>query len=379
MRRPRNKRTKSERAMSEYEQSVAAKQLTTLHQIAPYIGRLRVSMAQRLVADLSKPGDLIVDPFVGAGTIALEAAATGRSVFCSDWNPYAFVLTKAKLLHPRSYEDAVRQFNYVWRLSRQLLKRQDLRMVPVWVRAFFHTETLRSALAFRDACLKCEDDFMLACLLGILHHERPGFLSYPSSHLVPYLRTGKYPPHRYRSLYEARDVKPRMLAKIQRTLRLLPVKMSSSRKIALKDARQLPRIKNIRAVITSPPYMNELDYVRDNRLRLWFIHKNIPERFECRAFQSESEFAKLLNKVFGSLSHGICCGGYIAMVLGDVSRGSRVDAAHIAIETFSASEQLRSFVLKHRETDKIPDLRRSRRECNGTKIETLLVFQRRKT
>jgi hypothetical protein len=124
--------------------------------------------------------------------------------------------------------------------------------------------------------------------------------------------------------------------------------------------------------------MNELDYIRDNRLRLWFIDKDIPEKFECRAFRSESEFARLLGEVFGSLSHGICRGGYIAMVLGDVSRGSHhVDAARVAMETFSANEQLRRFVLKHRETDRIPDLRRSRRECSGTKVETLLVFQRR--
>jgi DNA methylase len=364
--------------MVEHKQSVAPIEPTTLHQIAPYIGRLRVSMATRLVAALSKPGDLVVDPFVGAGTIALEAAATGRPVLCSDWNPYAFVLTKAKLFHPRSHSDAVRQFEYVWRVSRSLLKRQDLRAVPLWVRAFFHNETLRSALAFRDACVKCEDDFMLACLLGILHHERPGFLSYPSSHLVPYLRTKKYPPHQNRNLYEVRDVKPRMLAKIRRTLRFLPSEHSSSRRIMLRDARHLPRIRNIRAVITSPPYMNELDYIRDNRLRLWFIDKDIPEKLECRAFRSESEFARLLGEVFGSLSHGICRGGYIAMVLGDVSRGSHhVDAARVAIETFSANEQLRSFVLKHRETDRIPDLRRSRRECSGTKVETLLVFQRR--
>ena len=330
--------------MVEYKQPLASIEPTTLHQIAPYIGRLRVSMAKRLVAALSKPGDLVVDPFVGAGTIALEAAATGRPVLCSDWNPYAFVLTKAKLFPPRSHDQAIRQFDHVWRLSRSLLRRQDLRAVPLWVRAFFHNETLRSALAFRDACLKREDDFMLACLLGILHHERPGFLSYPSSHLVPYLRSRKYPPHQYRNLYEARDVKPRMLAKIRRTLRFLPSELSSSRKIVLRDARHLPRIRNIRAVITSPPYMNELDYVRDNRLRLWFIGKDIPEKFECGAFRGESAFARLIGEVFGRLSQGICRGGYIAMVLGDVNRGSRnVDAARVAVETFRANEQLRSF------------------------------------
>jgi tRNA G10 N-methylase Trm11 len=188
----------------------------------------------------------------------------------------------------------------------------------------------------------------------------------------------KYPRGQYTDLYEARDVKSRMVAKIRRTVRLLPSKLSQHRRILLKDARAIPHISNIRAVITSPPYMNELDYIRDNRLRLWFINKNIPERFECRAFRNAAQFTELLHRVFGPLSEGICPRGYIAIVLGDVSRGvNRIDSARIAIETFKSDNRLRRFCLVHKQTDLIPDLRRSRRECSGTKKETLLVFRRR--
>jgi len=33
-------------------------------------------------------------------------------------------------------------------------------------------------------------------------------------------------------------------------------------------------VESIDAVITSPPYMDALDYARDNRLRLWFLGIN---------------------------------------------------------------------------------------------------------
>ena len=96
---------------------------------------------------------------------------------------------------------------------------QDLRTVPVWVRRFFHPETLRSALAFRDTCIERRDEFLLACLLGILHHQRPGFLSFPSSHLVPYLRDRKFPRKSFPEMYEERDVLVRLEAKVRRTYR----------------------------------------------------------------------------------------------------------------------------------------------------------------
>src|SRR5687768_8887327 len=67
----------------------------TFHQIAPYIGRMKTSMASTLIKDHTNDGDLVVDPFCGCGTIALEAVATGRRVVAGDWNPYAVLLTQA--------------------------------------------------------------------------------------------------------------------------------------------------------------------------------------------------------------------------------------------------------------------------------------------
>lgn len=350
----------------------------TFHQIAPYIGRLRVNLAQTLVRQLTQPGDIVVDPFVGGGTIALEAAATGRRVIAGDWNPYAVVLTRGKLFSPCSYEEALARFERTWRLSRRLLVRQDLRSVPRWVRSFFHSETLRSALAFREACRRQDDDFLLACFLGILHHERPGFLSFPSSHLVPYLRNRKYPLAKYKALYEERDVRVRMLRKIKRTFKVPPAEMTGSRKVLNSDARRFPIVKGIQAIITSPPYMNELDYVRDNRLRLWFIDKEIPQQLECRALKRREAFGTLVKTVFGRLAGGVRVGGHIALILGDVRGGARrVDCAKIAISSFRENPAFRSFHLIHRSTNAIPDIRRSRRDCEGTKKETLLILQRR--
>ena len=50
----------------------------SLHQLAPYIGKLKTSMASALVRSFSKPGDLIFDPFAGFGVVPLESLLLGR-------------------------------------------------------------------------------------------------------------------------------------------------------------------------------------------------------------------------------------------------------------------------------------------------------------
>lgn len=72
----------------------------TLHQLSPYIGKLKSRIAADLIRQYSHPGDLVADVFCGSGTIPLEALRLGRRVFAADTNPYAMLLTRAKVTAP---------------------------------------------------------------------------------------------------------------------------------------------------------------------------------------------------------------------------------------------------------------------------------------
>ncbi len=350
----------------------------TFHQLAPYIGRMKTSMARSLIDRYTDPGDLLVDPFCGSGVVALEAALGNRQVIAGDWNSYAVLLTRAKLFAPPTIESANLRLQEVWEGSRQRLMSQDLRRIPKWVRAFFHPETLRSALAFRDECVQRHDDFLLACLLGILHHQRPGFLSYPSSHLVPYLRTKNFPRDAFPEMYEQRDVLHRLQSKLRRTYRRPPAHLLQRRWVVETDARLFPPLREITTVITSPPYMNELHYVRDNRLRLWFHERRLPRNYDPQARDRERSFSALLTKVCTRIGPKVLPGGRIVLVLGDSTRGRRRPSctATLAHTVFDTEPMLKEFHLEHVYEDKIPDIRRSRRKCKGTKNETVLVFRK---
>ena len=211
---------KPSRAPSHWAASCTHRECS-LHQLSPYIGKMKSVIASDLISTYSRPGDLVVDPFCGCGTVPLEAARLGRRVFASDASLYAMTLTRGKLRAPTTVNEALERLDRL--LGRVAsLPLPNLRSVPRWVRAFFHPRTLKETLRLTRFLEREREHFFLAALLGILHHQRPGFLSFPSSHLVPYLRSAKFPRSTYPELYEYRPIPPRLRAKVERTLQRPP-------------------------------------------------------------------------------------------------------------------------------------------------------------
>jgi hypothetical protein len=124
--------------------------------------------------------------------------------------------------------------------------------------------------------------------------------------------------------------------------------------------------------------MNELDYVRDNRLRLWFIERSLPEGLELVGRNREQAFTALLRAVCVRLAPGIERGGYFVFVVGDFTRGGgRTGRTSALTRTlFETDAALDVFKLDGIYRDTIPDIRRSRRECRGTKAEAVLVYRK---
>jgi hypothetical protein len=347
----------------------------SLHQISPYIGKLKSGIAAYLVEAYSRSGDLVVDPFAGSGTVALEAALRGRGVFASDVSPYAKVLSLAKLRPPPSVGEALAQAEETLTICRRRVKGR-VTLAPPWVRKFFHPRTLDEAIRFAETCRESSNNFLLACFLGILHHERPGFLSYPSSHLVPYLRTRKYPRTKFPRMYRYRELRPRILAKVQRVYRrfLSPGQADCNRFVqeAIETISLPPAFD---ALITSPPYMNALDYGRDNRLRLWFIDPRMGSAVDGTVARRRAAFISAVSALADKADAGLRSRGYCVIVVGEViARGSQTHPSRLVLDVFA--QRARSLKLKGALRDDIPDIRRARRECRGVKRELFLIFQK---
>lgn len=348
----------------------------TLHQLAPYIGKVKSSIAQFLIENFTKEGDIIFDPFCGAGTIPLEAWSLGRHVIANDLNSYAYILTQAKLFPPTSIDKVIVEIESLENEVNALKEVQILDNVPDWVCSFFHPETLKEILAWVEILRQKENWFLLSCLMGILHHQRPGFLSFPSSHTVPYLRIKKYPKELYPDLYQYRSVKSRLVRKVQRALKRQPnLNENLTRVVYNDDASRLKIDSNVDAIITSPPYMRQLDYARDNRLRLWFLGIDDYRPLDATISPKEIDFVKIIRDCFKSWNTIIKPGGKCMLFLGDnFSRKMQLSLPELLEKILI--DEIGNFKLIFKHESLIPNNRRVRRGHQGNKSETLLVFQK---
>ena len=348
----------------------------SLHQLAPYIGKLKSVIARDLLETYSRPGDLVVDPFSGSGTIPLEAILLARRVFASDVSTYAATLTRAKLAPPPSLGSAM---NIAQQTLDSASRREpcDLRRVPSWVRRFFHARTLKSAVAFSEACRTTGQDFLSACLLGILHHQRPGFLSFPSSHLVPYLRDRNFPREAFPELYGYRELAPRLFAKIRRALMRYTAPSGTAATFVHAPLERVPFPNSFDSLITSPPYMNALDYDRDNRLRLWFLGSDGGTTESPASCRKHEQFVRLISCLADIVEARLAAQGHCVLVVGDaVRRGNGVVAHPAQIIRQIMRARAPSLVLCNEIIDSIPDVRRARRQYSAVKTERILVFRR---
>lgn len=347
---------------------------TTLHQLSPYIGKIKSTMAASLISRFTKKGDFVCDPFSGSGTIALEAWLAGRRVTANDSSPYAHLLTRAKLFPYGSIKHAFADIEDVAKLADKTADNFDLRRVPLWVRQFFHPETLREILTWNSILSSRDLYFLRSCLMGILHHQRPGFLSFPSSHTVPYLRKKKFPRSRFPKLYEYRSLRDRLERKVTRAFRRIPdFDTNLDRACFREDAARFVPSGQIDAVITSPPYMRQLNYGRDNRLRLWLLGVPDWKRLDEQISPSEKNFLNLIRSCLDRWRLTLLPSGRCVLILGDT--WSRLyDLPLPDVVEKIAVEEVGGYAVECRYCEEIPVLRRVRRGYCGSQSETILVL-----
>ncbi len=349
---------------------------SSIHQLSPYVGKMKSGMARALIEEFSREGDVVLDPFCGSGVVPCEALLSGRHAIGNDLNPYAYVLTRGKVSAPATHAEATARA--LRALDEAAEESVSLSEIPDWVKAFFHPKTLEEAFALARVLRRRREYFLLACLLGILHHVRPGFLSYPASHLVPYLRIKKYPPETYPDMYRYRPVRPRLLAKIARAYRRFEPPKPGLRGVVLREnAMSLPLENNsVDAVISSPPYYGALDYGRDNRLRLWFLGVEDYRQIDLKLTSNERVYVPEMTRAVGEALRLLKPGKCAVLVLGDYNRNGRTQDSATTLVQIVHHNYPRCASVDKLLVDEIPDERRARRRTQTTKHETVVLIRK---
>ena len=246
-----------------------------LHSLCSYHGKLKPSIAHFLVEQFTKPGDVVLDPLCGVGTIPLEACLQGRKGIGNDLSEMAYIVTKAKLEKPSLQECQ----EVIADLSAFLSNNIDLPCILEdilkyeafgfngKIRSYFHPETYKEILCARRFFLSkiqrlnAAEAMVYSCFLHVLHGNRPYALSRNSHPLTPYAPKGDFV---YKNVIE------HISAKLALTYAKGPFDSFVQGKAVFGDYNTLLE-KGITAdaVICSPPFADSIRFYMQNWMRLW--------------------------------------------------------------------------------------------------------------
>lgn len=243
------------------------------HSMCSYQGKMKPALAHHLVRCFSAPGDVVVDPFSGAGTVPFEACRMGRRGFGIDLSELGFVLTQAKVCLPSNVRlgsviDELAEFVDQYTVTAEAIAGAEAVRFNSPIPDYFHPNTLREVLGARQFFLSRWDNgaewaVLYACTLHLLHGNRPYALSRRSHPVTPFKPTGDF---EYRALIpRLRNKVARLAAECAYTPRELGGAAHAD--CTLRWPESIP-VADV--IITSPPFFDSTRFYITNWMRFWF-------------------------------------------------------------------------------------------------------------
>jgi hypothetical protein len=250
------------------------------HALCPYFAMFPESFAATWIERLTKPRDLVLDPFCGRGTAPFQALLMDRQAIGGDINPVAYCVTKAKTNAPHRSSLRRRLTQLEGQFESGSWEEEQGHLTDFFHQAFA-SRTLGQILFLR-AMLKWQTssvDCMLAALvLGALHGESKRSSAYLSNQMPRTISTKPEYSVRFWSKHGFQAPERDAFTLLRRLIdyRYVSIVPESNANIFMSDFRDLPRVlsreqRQIGLVITSPPYLDVTNFEEDQWLRLWFL------------------------------------------------------------------------------------------------------------
>jgi len=315
---------------------------SSLHEVS-YRACFKPQLPRFFIERLTSLGDTVYDPFMGRGTTLIEAALTGRVPLGCDVNPLSTVLVAPRLEPPEMREVAERLTT---------IDRTHLPPLPDDLLAFYHPDTLTEICALREHFIGKEregtldrvDRWIRMVSVNRLTGHSPGFFSVytmPPNQAVSAEGQRKINARR-KQVPPKRDIDAIILRKSQSLLK--DCRQSTRRMLALTegnsrlltgDCASTPAIaeSSVKLVVTSPPFLDVVDYAKDNWLRCWFCGID-PRSIHISVIKGIDAWRDKMRSVFAELERVLVPGGHIAFEVGEVRNG-KVRLEEVVLEAVS--------------------------------------------
>lgn len=304
------------------------RQAKAIHEVS-YRACFKAQLPEYFIKRFSKSKDIIYDPFAGRGTTAIQAGLMGRNVIQNDINPLSQVLTEPRLYIPSIEEIRSRLENIVF--NKKLSSDLDLSM-------FFEKNTLVEILSFRDYFIRRRkngefdpvDKWIAMVATNRLTGHSSGFFSVytfppniavsPQAQIRINLKRNQVPTYR--------DTKSIILKKSKSLQSMISTEEVNSLREASKTAKFLSNLadqtseiesNSVQLTVTSPPFLDIVQYADDNWMRCWFNEIDAVEiGKKITMSKTTQEWCENMNGVIEEIYRVTQVGGYLAFEVGEI-------------------------------------------------------------
>ena len=361
------------------------RQASSLHEVA-YRACFKAQLPNFFITNLTEKEDIIYDPFSGRGTTAIEAALLGRKAIANDISPISRILAEGRLTIPSLPEIKQRLDEIEFDVS--LESEIDLSV-------FYHPDTLVEILSLRnyfmtranETSLDGVDKWLRMVATNRLTGHSKGYFSVytlPPNQAVSPERQKKI-NEKYNQSPTYRNTKEIIYTKSKRLLGgLTPEQIRNIKEnkvlFLTGDARNTAIIPNdsISLTVTSPPFLDIVQYAQDNWLRCWF---NGFDAQEIQAGITMSRtvpiWSRVMDGVFKELYRITKPNGWVAFEVGEVRSGKvKLEDAVIPLGE-SNGFQCDCVMINEQRFTKTANIWGISNNTKGTNSNRIVVFQKK--
>ena len=328
------------------------RQAARIHEIS-YRACFKPQLPEYFIERYSKRGDVVYDPFMGRGTTPIQAALMGRVPYGNDVNPLSAALAEPRVNPPRIDKIAMRLKKIPFDdFAKARVNRNDLL-------TFYHPRTLAQIEGlrrwFRERVPDKIDRWIRMVVINRLTGHSPGFLSVytmPPNQAVTVERQAiinerrnQKPPYRdVKSIILRKSASllsrpartsgedlfpsecPGEIAPIRDEDCLFLTRRSDSTTEVIPGGQDVPNEENIpdgsvSLTVTSPPFLDVVNYEQDNWLRCWFLGVD-PKSVQITRHRKIEDWEHFVHSTFRELQRVTKDGGHVAFEVGEVRNGT---------------------------------------------------------
>jgi hypothetical protein len=360
------------------------RQAHSLHEVS-YRACFKPQLPRFFIERLTKENDLVYDPFSGRGTTVLEAALLGRKIAANDVNPLSRILSQPRISPPAPDEIGQR----LQRIRYAAKRRSD---IPLSM--FYHKETLREILSLRQyltsrAASRLEDHvdrwIRMVATNRLTGHSKGFFSVYtlpPNQALSP--ESQKKINALRKQKPEYRDTKKIILKKSMQLFRDLSEsdrsrlrRSAKTAKFIAGDARLTRMLKSgsVQLTVTSPPFLDIVQYAHDNWLRCWFngIDAGAVAK-EITMSRTIDDWSAVMAAVFRELHRITKKGGRVVFEVGEVRSGKIKLEEYVVQLGIDAGFRCEAIMINRQNFTKTANIWGVKNNAKGTNSNRIVIF-----